>query len=410
MSSELSLAQVAIITSGKRPIRVEKAKATDLTIPVIGGGGPSGYTDSSLYAGNILITGRVGTLGKLFSPSEPCWPSDNALVIFPKNDQTDFRFLRYALQFRIADAAGMNRGAANPLITQKDLGTIPIYHPPLTEQRAIAAILGALDDKIELNRRINETLEAMARAVFRDWFVDFGPTRAKMAGLAPYLSPALWDLFPDRLDDDGKPEGWAKQPLTDFLSIIGGGTPKTSVDEYWNGSIPWFSVADTPSAGSVFVTETEKSITEAGLLGSSARLVRKGSTIITARGTVGNLAMTGQEMTFNQSCYALQGANGVGDCFTYLITKHMVGQLQSMAHGSVFSTITRQTFEAVEMPMVTRTVFEAFEANIAPLFAKILSLVQETAILAQTRDLLLPRLMSGELRVAEADASIAEVL
>ena len=77
-----------------------------------------------------------------------------------------------------------------------------------SDQRAIASILGALDDKIDLNRRMNETLEAMARAIFKDWFVDFGPTRAKMEGGAPYLAPEIWALFPDRLDDEGKPEGW----------------------------------------------------------------------------------------------------------------------------------------------------------------------------------------------------------
>ena len=81
--------------------------------------------------------------------------------------------------------------------------------PPLAEQDAIASILGALDDKIDLNRRMNETLEAMARAIFKDWFVDFGPTRAKMEGRAPYLAPEIWALFPDRLDDEGKPEGWS---------------------------------------------------------------------------------------------------------------------------------------------------------------------------------------------------------
>ncbi len=125
------------------------------------------------------------------------------------------------------------------------------------------------------------------------------------------------------------------------------------------------------------------------------------ATPLRATPTVGKLAIAGREMTFNQSCYALQGANPVGDYFTYLVAQHMVGQLQSMAHGSVFSTITRQTFEAVEMPMASQPIFEAFEASMAPIFARILASVEETRTLAQTRDLLLPRLMSGELRVAD---------
>ncbi len=93
-------------------------------------------------------------------------------------------------------------------ITGSDLSQLRIPAPPVSEQKAIASVLGALDDKIELNRRMNETLEAMARAIFKDWFVDFGPTRAKLEGRLPYLAPDIWSLFPDRLDEEGKPDGW----------------------------------------------------------------------------------------------------------------------------------------------------------------------------------------------------------
>jgi len=178
---EVQLSEVAVIASGKRPLVVSKNPTPTCQVPVIGGGGPSGFTDKALYDGRILITGRVGTLGKLFAPSGPCWPSDNALVIQPRSSQTDAVFLRYALQLVISKAVGMNRGAANPLITQVDLGRLAIANPPLPEQRAIAHILGTLDDKIELNRRMSETLEATARALFESWFVRFDPVRRNMA-------------------------------------------------------------------------------------------------------------------------------------------------------------------------------------------------------------------------------------
>lgn len=303
----------------------------------------------------------------------------------------------------------INVGAVFSSLRCRDVPNFELTIPPLPDQRAIAATLGALDDKIELNRKMNATLEAMARALFRDWFVDFGPTRAKMEGRPPYLSPDLWSLFPDRLDNEGKPEGWEEKPLTEFFAIIGGGTPKTSNADFWDGPIPWFSVTDTPPNGSVFVTDTEKTITEAGLNGSSARLVPKGTTIISARGTVGNLAVAGRDMTFNQSCYALRGAGPVGDYATFLIAQNMVSQLQAMAHGSVFSTITRQTFESLSLPMPTERVLQAFEDAVSPLFDKILANVQESRTLAHTRDLLLPRLMSGELRVAESERLVGEV-
>jgi type I restriction enzyme S subunit len=275
--------------------------------------------------------------------------------------------------------------------------------PPKPEQRAIAHILGTLDDKIELNRRRNQTLEAMARALFNDWFVEFGPVRAKMEGREPYLPAELWQLFPDYLDDEANPQRWEIQPLSELLTIIGGGTPKTSVEEYWNGDIPWFSVVDTPSASDVFVVATAKTITAQGLAGSSARLIPKGTTIISARGTVGNLAIAGQEMTFNQSCYGLRGAGGAGDYFVYLTAQHMVDQLKSMAHGSVFSTITRQTFEAIRRPVPPPGILTTFERLVAEWFDAILSNVEESRVLAQLRDTLLPRLISGELRIDEAE-------
>jgi type I restriction enzyme S subunit len=282
--------------------------------------------------------------------------------------------------------------------------------PPLEEQRAIAHILGTLDDKIELNRRRNQTLEAMARALFQDWFVHFGPVRAKTEGRQPYLPADLWQLFPDRLGDEGKPEGWKMQPLSELLTIIGGGTPKTSVDEYWNGDIPWFSVMDTPSASEVFVVATEKCITAYGLAGSSARLIPKGTTIISARGTVGNLAIAGREMTFNQSCYGLRGVDGAGDYFVYLTAQKMVSQLKSMAHGSVFSTITLQTFEAIQRPVPSSGVLAAFEGLVTGWFDAMLSNVEESRSLAQLRDTLLPRLISGQLRIADAEKFVETCL
>lgn len=284
-----------------------------------------------------------------------------------------------------------------------------IMLPSPGEQRAIAHILGTLDDKIELNRRRNQILEAMARSLFKDWFVNFGPIRAKMEGREPYLPADLWQLFPDRLDDNGKPQGWEMQPLSELLTIIGGGTPKTSVVEHWGGEIPWFSVVDTPPASDVFVVATEKTITGKGLAGSSARMVPKGTTIISARGTVGNLAIAGCEMTFNQSCYGLRGTGSAGDYFVYLTAQQLVDELKSMAHGSVFSTITRQTFEAIRRPIPPPAVLTAFEGLATGWFDAILSSVEESSTLAQLRDALLPKLISGELRIADTERFMERV-
>lgn len=288
---ETSLASVAVISSGKRPTRVLKVAASDCQIPVIGGGGPSGFTDSALFDGGVLITGRVGTLGKLFAPSGPCWPSDNALVIQPNSAGTDPRYLRYALQQVIAEAEGMNRGAANPLITQGDLGRLSIGHPSLLEQRAIAHILGTLDDKIELNRKQNETLEAMARALFKAWFVDFEPVRAKMEGRwqrgqsLPGLPAHLYDLFPDRLVESElgeTPEGWKVVRAGQIYDVGIGKTPPRKEPEWFSEDpedVPWMSIKDLGRAG-LFIAEVSEYLTPGAVERFRVRRIPDGTVVL----------------------------------------------------------------------------------------------------------------------------------
>jgi type I restriction enzyme, S subunit len=384
----------------KRGYDLPSRDRRDGPFPIVSSSGISGrHIEAKAKAPGVVI-GRYGTLGEVHYITEDYWPLNTALYVrdFKGNDP---QFVSYFL--RSLNFGAYSDKAAVPGLNRNDLHTAPVSLPPLPEQRAIAHILGALDDKIELNRRRNQTVEAMASALFKDWFVDFGPVRAKMEGREPYLPTDLWQLFPDRLDDEGKPEGWEMQPLSELLTIIGGGTPKTSIEEYWGGEIPWFSVVDTPPTSDVFVVATEKNITAQGLAGSSARLIPKGTTIISARGTVGNLAIAGCDMTFNQSCYGLLGTGSAGDYFVYLTAQQMVDQLKSMAHGSVFSTITRQTFEAIQRPFPPAAVLTAFEALVTEWFNSNLSSVKESRTLSQLRDSLLPKLISGELRIAEAE-------
>lgn len=379
------------------------------------------YRRSRPRPGDLLIS-LVGSIGQLaIAPPEiEGWNLARAVGLVPFANQAVAIWSFYSLQ-STASQDFMNQRANTTVQTTfnlKDLAKIPIQLPPEWEMDGILTTLKALDDKIELNRRMNETLEAMARAVFRDWFVDFGPTRRKAAGLtdpAAILGHLLPDqekatplaaLFPARFGDNGLPEGWEERPFVGFLDIIGGGTPKTQVAEYWGGDIPWFSVVDTPPKGGVFVWNTEKTITERGVAESSVRMIDAGKTIISARGTVGNIAMAARPMTFNQSCYALRAAEPVGDIFVFLATERMVERLKAMAHGSVFSTITRATFESLNFAWAGEDVFAAFERLIEPMFELIKANGQENQTLAATRDLLLPKLMSGEIRLTGSEGVV----
>lgn len=382
---------------------------------------PKWMTRGLPKVGDVIFTteGPLGEVIQLDEETSKYALGQRIVCLRGKQGILDNTFLRYLLTSPQQRAVIEGRATGTTVlgISQKALRQMPVILPKITEQEKIGVALSALDDKIELNRRMNETLEAMARAVFRDWFVDFGPTRRKAAGLAdpaailggflldPTQAAPLAALFPDSFGANGLPEGWEERPFVGFLDIIGGGTPKTKVPEYWGGEVPWFSVVDTPPTGSVFVWNTEKTITERGVAESSVRMINAGTTIISARGTVGNIAMAARPMTFNQSCYALRAVEPVGDIFVYLATERMVERLKAMAHGSVFSTITRATFESLNFAWVGEDVFAAFERLIEPMFELIKANGQENQTLAATRDLLLPKLMSGEIRLTGAEGA-----
>lgn len=290
-------------------------------------------------------------------------------------------------------------------LNQGVIERVPIVLPPLPIQNRIADILSAFDEKIELNRQMNRTLEQMARALFKSWFIDFDPVHAKQRGEQPAgMEAETAALFPERfVEIDGKevPEGWTWQPFDTDLVLLGGGTPKTTNEEFWGGTIPWYSVVDVPNEGDIWVTQTQKTITEAGLNGSSTKLLPVGTTIISARGTVGKLALTANPMTMNQSCYGLYPTDEKSINFTYFSTLAAVDDLKKRTHGAVFDTITRDTLHSISSVRAPSEVRELFEAECGALTRLILNNVRESEELVALRDALLPRLLSGELDVSD---------
>jgi type I restriction enzyme S subunit len=295
-----------------------------------------------------------------------------------------------------------------PLSTLRQ-AALPV--PPLSEQRAIANILGTLDDKIELNRRMNETLEAIARALFKSWFIDFDPVRAKAEGRDPGLPQRVADPFPDSFEDSDLgeiPKGWRVGPILDIARLLSGGTPKTDRDEYWSGSIPWASAKDVSQCNNAFLIETERMITARGLEESATQMIPALSSVVVARGaTTGRMVVLGDAMAMNQTCYAL--ATSVGTPFAlYCHLRQEIGKLVHAAHGSVFDTITTSTFATSKVVLPPRSVLDMFEERGDTLFRRILAGTKASRTLAVLRDTLLPKLISGELRVKEAE-QVAEI-
>ncbi len=328
---------------------------------------------------------------------------------FRGGEGLDTRFLKYVIGCRdFSDyVLSVQTGTAVPHISARQIEDYEFDLPPLAEQTAVAHILGTLDDKIELNRRMNATLEAMARALFRSWFVDFEPVRAKMEGRDTGLPKEIADLFPDRMVDSelGEvPEEWAVGVLDDAVELLNGGTPRTSVERFWNGSIPWYTAKDAPAPHDVFAVETERTITQAGVDNSATVVLPSGTTIISARGSVGRLACLGRPMAMNQTCYGIRGAGGYGDFFTYWLVRGTVEELRSRTHGTIFDTITRQTFALVNSALPPLSIVGAFESVVLPIMERILSNLNQSVAIAALRDTLLPRLVSGELRVTGLEA------
>ena len=277
-------------------------------------------------------------------------------------------------------------------LNQKIIGRIPISLPPLPEQRAIAATLGALDGKIELNRKMNATLEAMARALFRDWFVDFGPTRAKMEGRTPYLSPDLWSLFPDRLDDEGKPEGWEARPLVDCFDLLMGQSPPGDTYNDSGDGLPFFQ--GRTDFGFRY-PENRK------YCSAPTRVAEKGDTLVSVRAPVGDINLASVRCCIGRGVAAMRH-KGRGASFTYYTAWSLQEELRQYENtGTVFGAINKKQFEKLPTVDPGPSVIEAFEGVASALDSRIENNEHESRTLAQTRDLLLPRLMSGELRVAD---------
>lgn len=292
-------------------------------------------------------------------------------------------------------------GTSIPHISGGQIKSYEIMLPSLREQKAIAHILGTLDDKIELNRRMNATLEAMSRAIFQSWFVDFDPVKRNAEG----ASPRPEDLhFPDSLvESDGVsfPKGWSKGTIKDCCSQIqNGGTPRRNESRFWDGGdVPWLASGEVRQA---VVTETESFITEAGLSESSAKWVPAFSTVVALYGaTAGQVSLISTRLTTNQAvCALIPKTNWT--YFNYFTMRAATAELISKAVGSAQQNISKGIVEETKVILPPAVLIEKFSGIVGPLFERWILNLQQSRNLAKLRDTLLPKLLSGEIAV-EAD-------
>ncbi len=384
-----------------------------------------------LKNGQIIISARgtIGALAQVFEPmafNQSCYGLD-AKPQFIIND-----YLFYVTKHSINGLKLISHGAVFDTITKDTFQHIQVTIPPLPEQKAIAHILGKLDDKIELNRQMNQTLEEMAQALFKSWFVDFDPVfdnlPAGQAGALPdvlrtkyekrklvpdekkliHKNPELAQLFPSQFTfnetlDKWIPEGWEVKTIGDVSTVVGGGTPSTKVEEYFcKDGISWLSPKDLSGYEWKYISKGAIDITELGLQKSSAKLMPKGSVLFSSRAPIGYMAIAENEISTNQGFKSLVPNKGIPTEYLFHFMKSNLALIDSVASGSTFKEVSGSALKGIEILIASNNIISRFSELLEPSNGKMLRCQKETETLTQLRDTLLPQLISGKVRVPTA--------
>ncbi|MGH7575236.1 MAG: restriction endonuclease subunit S [Longimicrobiales bacterium] len=359
------------------------------------------YSRTRLRGGELLLT-LVGTVGEaaVVPDSLAGWNTARAVAVIPVRADIGSYWVKLALrsaQVRHIIDSRLNT-TVQATLNLRDVAHLPIVMPPEQERHAIAHILGTLDDKIELNRRMSETLEAIARALFKSWFVDFDPVRAKAEGRDPRLPKPLADLFPDRLVDSelGEvPDGWETASVDDEFGLTMGQSPPGETYNEVGDGIPFYQ--GRADFGSRFPKRRVYCT-------APTRLARKDDTLISVRAPVGDINMAAEACAIGRGVAAARHKTG-SRSYTYQFMSSLEGTFARFeAEGTVFGSISKKDLHGIRCVAPSPAIVGAFDRLLSPLDSRIEALAQESHTLAAMRDALLPKLISGELRLNDAAA------
>jgi type I restriction enzyme, S subunit len=337
------------------------------------------FTNQFIPGDAVIFTCIGNTIGKCALAPADCLTNQqmNSIVA---NEETDSKFVYYLLCNSVEFIRQFGGGAATPIINKTTFENIQLSAPEFHEQKRIGSLLSAYDELIENNRRRMRLLEEAARLLYREWFVRF--------------------RFPGhehtRIVED-IPQDWTKTTVYNAVDILSGGTPKTTNADYWDGEIPFYTPKD--ASDGIWVTDCERTITEAGLNNCNSRLYPKETIFISARGTVGKTNMAQCPMAMSQSCYALVGKDGVTQAFLFHAIQAAVESLRQQAGGAVFDAIIVDTFKRIPLLIPEPKMVRLFDDVARPILAQIENLTLQNQKLRAARDLLLRRLMSGQIEV-----------
>ena len=382
---------IDLFDSQRIPLNSRQRQERQGKFPYYGAQGIIDYIDDYIFDGRYILVAEDGE--NLNSKKLPLalfatgkfWVNNHAHILRGKANIADDTYLLACLNN--ADIKPFVTGAAQPKLSQGNLRLIEIPLPPLPIQQRIAGILSAYDELIENSQRRIKLLEAMARALYREWFVHF---RFPGHENHPRVPSPLGEI----------PQGWEVKAVAEAFTISGGGTPSRKESAYWEGgTIQWYSPSDLTGAGTMFMDDSSDHITERGLEQSSARMFPPRSVMLTSRATIGAIAINTHPACTNQGFITCLPNKHVPLYFLFYWLTENVPTFQLMASGATFKEISRGVFKTIDFLQPPIELVEQFEAHATPLAEQILSLQRQVNNLRRTRDLLLPRLLSGQIDV-----------
>src|SRR6266446_1932061 len=356
-------------------------------IRVFGSNGQCGWHDEALAKGPGVILGRKGQgpLGVEWCDDD-FWVIDTAYFVAPTSEDISLKFFFYATQY-----IGLNHlkdGTSNPSLSREVFYNQAFPVPPLYIQNRIAELLSFYDDLIDINNRRICILNETARRIYREWFVEFRFPGHEKAHLSEHHG-------------DDLPSGWQWVRVGDAFEVLGGATPSTKEPAYWDaGTIPWFSPSDLTRSKRMFLSEGEKKITLSGLENCSARLFPPYSVMMTSRATLGVLAINKTPACTNQGFITCIPNDRITCSHLYLWLAASAAELEMLATGATFKEITKRAFKDYGVVLAPPDIERLFFERTWPLLQMIETLEAQNENLRMTRDLLLPKLLSGEVDIS----------
>jgi type I restriction enzyme S subunit len=405
MSSDWSVCTLGEFVRLRRGHDLTSSEQKSGPFPVMGSAGQNGTHNDALATGPGVVIGRSGaSVGRVHFTEVDYWPHNTCLYV------TDFlgnnpKYAYYLLQ--TLDLAAYNSGSAQPSLNRNLIYTVRLQVPTRPEQNVIADFLSNLDDRITLLRETNKTLESIAQAVFKSWFVDFDAVRAKMETRQPEgMDEETAALFPDSFEESvlgAIPRGWQVMSIGDAVETVGGATPDTKNSDFWVPQVHcWTTPKDLSGIAAPILLDTERKLSAEGIKRVSSGLLPTGTLLLSSRAPIGYLAIAQVPLAINQGYIAMLPGGLLSPLYLFFWCRQNMENIKSRANGSTFMEISKRAFRPIPVLVPSPELIHRFADTANALFKRLSENEKQAQTLSTLRDTLLPSLISGRLRLPEA--------